>query len=414
MPIRLLDNPKIIRLLEALRATGGETRIVGGAVRDSLLGCPPHEIDLATTAQPEAVTKAAEAAGLKSVPTGIDHGTVTVVVEGTPFEVTTLREDVETFGRHAKVRFGDDFEKDALRRDFTINALSLSPDGRLHDYTGGRADIEARRVRFIGDPATRIAEDHLRVLRFFRFHAAFGEGPLDPAGLHAAIIARASLAKLSGERIRAETLKLLAARRAVEVAREISQAGVLEVVVGASFPARLERLAAVEAALSHAADPLLRLCALCVLILEDADRLRDRLRLSNAEHRRLAHAARLLEGLHGATSPPRELELLRLLFEQGRGAARDALALAHAESPAAADAEFWLRGARFLAETPAPDFPVKAADLMARGLSPGRALGAVLKELQAKWIRAGFPRDPATVTRLVEEAARDALRPSRL
>ncbi|MBG0811635.1 CCA tRNA nucleotidyltransferase [Methylosinus sp. H3A] len=411
MPLRLLDNPKIIRLLEALSATDGETRIVGGAVRDSLLGRTPHEIDLATTALPEAVTKAANAAGLKSVPTGIDHGTVTVVVEGTPFEVTTLREDVETFGRHAKVRFGDDFEKDAQRRDFTINALSLSQDGELHDYAGGLADLEARRVRFIGDPATRIAEDHLRVLRFFRFHATFGEGPLDAAGLHAAIVARASLAALSGERIRAETLKLLAARRAVEVAREISQAGVLEIVVGATFPARLERIAAIEATLSHGVDPLLRLGALCVLAPEDADRLRERLRLSNAEHRRLAHAARILEGLHGAQSPPPELELTRLLFEEGRDGARDALALAHAESRAAADEAFWLRAARFLAEAPAPDFPVKAADLMARGLSPGRALGAMLKELQAKWIRAGFPRDPATVTRLVEEATRDAMRP---
>ncbi|CAN2532953.1 CCA-adding+enzyme [Methylocapsa aurea] len=411
MPIRLLENPKIIRLLAALRATGGETRIVGGAVRDSLLGRAPHEIDLATTALPAAVTRAAEAAGLKSVPTGIDHGTITVVVEGTPFEVTTLREDVETFGRHAKVRFGDDFEKDALRRDFTINALSLSQDGALHDYVGGLDDLEARRVRFIGDPATRIAEDHLRILRFFRFHATFGEGPLDAAGLHSAIIARESLARLSGERIRAETLKLLAARRAAEVAREISQGGVLEVVVGATFPARLERLAAIEATLSRVVDPLLRLGALCVLTPEDADRLRERLRLSNAEHRRLAHAARILEGLHGAQSPPPELELTRLLFEEGRDGARDALALAHAESRAATDAQFWLRAARFLAEAPAPDFPVKAADLMARGLAPGRALGAVLKELQAKWIRAGFPRDPATVTRLVEEATRDAMRP---
>jgi len=186
---------------------------------------------------------------------------------------------------------------------------------------------------------------------------------------------------------------------------------VLEVVVGATFPARLERLAAIEETLSHGVDPLLRLGALCVLAPEDADRLRERLRLSNAEHRRLAHAARILEGLHGAQSPPPELELTRLLFEEGRDGARDALALAHAESRAAADAAFWLRAARFLAEAPAPDFPVKAADLMARGFSPGRALGAMLKELQAKWIRAGFPRDPATVTRLVEEATRDAMRP---
>jgi poly(A) polymerase len=406
LPLRLLADPKIARLFAALSLTGGETRIVGGAVRDSLLGRRPMEVDLATTSLPEAVMEAARAAGLKCAPTGIDHGTVTLIVEGTPFEVTTLREDVETFGRHAKVRFGDDFEKDAQRRDFTINALSLSPDGRLHDYTGGLADLDARHIRFIGDPATRIAEDHLRVLRFFRFHASFGDGALDPAGLHAAIVARDSLRRLSAERIRAEILKLLVARGAVAVAREISHAGILEVVVGASFPARLARLAAIEAALGRFADPLLRLVALTIMVEEDADRLRERLRLSNAEHKRAAEAARLLVALHGIEEPPTELELTRLLFLHGRDSPRDALALAHAESRAAPDDAGFLRASRFLAEAPTPDFPVKAADLMARGFQPGRALGAVLKELQAKWIRAGFPKDPAIVTRLVEEATK--------
>jgi poly(A) polymerase len=408
MTLRLLADPKVARLFNALAATGGETRIVGGAVRDTLMGLRPHEIDLTTTALPEAVMEAARKSGLKSVPTGIEHGTVTIVVDGTPFEVTTLREDVETFGRHAKVRFGDDFEKDALRRDFTINALSLSRDGRLHDYTGGLADIEKRHIRFIGDPATRIAEDHLRVLRFFRFHAAYGSGPLDPAGLHAAISARWSLARLSAERIRAELLKLLKARRAVSVAREISQAGILEIVVGATFPTRLERLSAIEDALDEVPDPVLRLGALAVMTREDADRLRERLRLSNAEHRRLASAARILEKLHGREAPPDEYELMRLLFVEGRESARDALALADAESRAAPNDENWLRAARFLAETPAPTFPIKGADLVARGARPGRALGELLKTLQAEWLNAGFPSDPATVTRLVEEAARKA------
>lgn len=407
-PVRLLDDPKVARLFDALEATGGQTRIVGGAVRDALIGLHPHEIDLTTTALPEAVMRAARDAGLKCIPTGVDHGTVTIVVDRTPFEVTTLREDIETFGRHAKVRFGDDFEKDAMRRDFTINALSLSRDGRLHDYTGGLADLEARHIRFIGDPSTRIAEDHLRILRLFRFHAALGRGALDPAGLHAAIIARESLRKLSAERIRAEILKLLTARRAIEVVREISHAGILEVVVGASFPARLERLAAVEAALRYAPDAPLRLAALAVAVVEDADRLRENLRLSNAEHRRLAGAARLLAMLHGADDAPTEHELTRLLFLHGRESARDALVLAHAESRAAPDDASWLRAARFLADAPAPNFPVKGADLLARGVQPGRALGAMLKTLQANWIRAGFPKDPATVTRLVEEAARSA------
>lgn len=408
-PVRLLDQPKVARLFQALQATGGETRIVGGAVRDALMGLHPHEIDLTTTALPDAVMRAARDAGLKCVPTGIDHGTVTIVVDGTPFEVTTLREDVETFGRHAKVRFGDDFEKDALRRDFTINALSLSRDGKLHDYTGGLADIEARRIRFIGDPATRIAEDHLRILRLFRFHAALGSGPLDAAGLHAAILARDSLARLSSERIRAEILKLLGARRAIEVVREISQAGLLEIIVGATFPARLERLAAIEQALGRSPDPALRLAALAVLVHEDADRLRERLRLSNAEHRRLVMAARILSTLHGEDARPTDYELTRLLFLHGRDSARDALALAHAESRAAPSDDGWLAAARFLAEAPEPTFPITGADLVARGVRPGRELGAILKSLQAKWIRDGFPRDPAAVARLVEEAAENAL-----
>ena len=164
------------------------------------------------------------------MPTGIEHGTVTIVVAGTPFEVTTLREDVETDGRFAKVRFGGDFEQDAKRRDFTINALSLSPDGKIHDYTDGLADIEARRIRFIGDAATRIREDYLRILRFFRFNASHGEGRFDREGLHELIVARDNLSRLSRERIRAELMKLLLARRAPDVMRAMSQAGVIEVI----------------------------------------------------------------------------------------------------------------------------------------------------------------------------------------
>ena len=167
--------------------------MVGGAVRNALIGEPPGDVDVATTALPDEVIRRVEAAGFKAVPTGVEHGTITVVIESRPYEVTTLREDVETFGRKAKVAFGRDWKADAERRDFTINALSVSPDGTVHDYVGGLADLEARRVRFIGDAATRIAEDYLRILRFFRFHAAYGQGALDPASLHACIVARAGL-----------------------------------------------------------------------------------------------------------------------------------------------------------------------------------------------------------------------------
>lgn len=403
---RLLDDPRLMTLFAALAKTGAETRIVGGAVRDALFGLKPHEVDLATTAMPEQVLAAARDAGLKGVPTGIEHGTVTIVVAGAPFEVTTLREDVETDGRYAVVRFGGDFEQDARRRDFTVNALSLSPDGRLHDYTNGLQDIAARRIRFIGDAATRIREDYLRVLRFFRFNASHGEGGFDRKGLHEAIVAREHLARLSRERVRAEIVKMLPARRAPEVMRVMSQAGVIEVLLGLGYPARLDRLAAFETARGAAPDAILRLAAFSVVTTEDADRLRDRLRLSNDEYARLAAAARTRAALHGIETPPPVSHLREMLFLCGARSARDALALAFAESRAAPDDARWLEAARYLDETPAPAFPIKGADLIARGVAPGRALGATLKALQAKWIRAGFPRDPAIVQQLMEEAIR--------
>jgi poly(A) polymerase len=402
---RLLRDPKLARLLDALSHTGCESRVVGGAVRDALLGIDPHEIDIATTALPQAVAKAAQDAGLKAVPTGVAHGTVTVVVDGTPFEVTTLREDVETYGRAAKVRFGADFEQDALRRDFTVNAMSLSPDGRLYDYTGGQADLAARRIRFIGDPATRIAEDYLRVLRFFRFHAAIGEGPLDPPGLHAAILARENLRLLSRERIRAELLKFLVARRAVATAREMSQAGVIEILLGMAYPARLEHFVAIETTRGAPPDPVARLAAFAVLVREDAERLRLRLRLSNAEHARLALAATLAEELHGRDGRFFAQELKTMLFLHGRDAAAAALTLAQADCAAPPDDAQWRFAANFIMEAEPPTFPVKGADLVALGVAPGRALGAALKRLQANWIRAGFPRDPRRVLQLLEDVA---------
>src|SRR3954470_1852935 len=184
------------RVLAVLDAEGEEARVVGGAVRNALLGAPLGDIDIATTALPQEVIRRVEAAGFKAVPTGFEHGTITVIAERRPFEVTTLREDVETDGRHATVAFGRDWRRDAERRDFTMNALSVARDGTVHDYVGGLADVAARRVRFIGDPASRIAEDYLRILRFFRFHAAYGEGAPDPAGLSACIAARAGLETL--------------------------------------------------------------------------------------------------------------------------------------------------------------------------------------------------------------------------
>src|SRR5947209_8923297 len=267
----LFESRRVLDLLELLNGDGDETRIVGGAVRNSLLGLPTGDVDLATTALPASVIARAKAAGFKPVPTGIEHGTVTVVVRGRPIEVTTLRQDIATDGRRATVRFGRDFAEDARRRDFTVNALSVSADRALHDPVGGLPDLKAGRIRFIGDPSQRIREDYLRILRFFRFHAAYGVGPLDCAGLDAAIAEREGLAVLSAERIRAEIMKFVIARRTGEVAQEISDAGFFERVFGGmAYPVLFERVTQIE---RTADDAVLRLGALAVSVREDAERL---------------------------------------------------------------------------------------------------------------------------------------------
>ena len=322
----------LARALEVLNGGGEETRLVGGAVRDLALGEPAFDFDLATTASTDEVIRRARTAGFKVALTGVAHGTVTVVIDGRPIETTTLREDVETDGRRAKVVFGRDFAADAERRDFTINALSLGPDGTVHDTVGGLGDLAAGRVRFIGDADRRIREDYLRILRFFRFSARFAESGLDQEGLTAAIRARDGLVRLSRERVRAELLKLLVARRAGEVVQAMGECGFLEPILGGlNYPRRLGRLIAIDADCGRTPDAILRLAALGVAIPEDAERLRDRLRLANAEYDRLKGAAEALVGLHGISRPPSPEALRALLFNTGREAARDALALAQAE-----------------------------------------------------------------------------------
>jgi poly(A) polymerase len=398
----LFGDKTLLGVFAALTQEGEETRIVGGALRSALLGRPVHEIDLATTLLPEAVMALATAAGLRAIPTGVAHGTVTVLAGQRTFEVTTLREDIATDGRHAKVLFGRDFETDALRRDFTMNALSMARGGRLFDYTGGLDDIAARKVRFIGEPARRIAEDYLRILRFFRFSADFGEGPLDSAGRSAALRQREGLASLSRERIRAELLKLLCARRAADVCAEICADGLLHPLLAlAPNPARLRRAVAIV----PPQDPLLRLAALFVKLPEDAARLRERLRLSNAEAERLEGAALALTGLHGLNEPPGPDELRGLLFRHGRQAAADAIILAEADARPGHDDE-WERARKFLHETEEPRLPFSGADFIARGITEGRAIGEALRDLQARWIKAGFPKDPARLARLLDETLR--------
>jgi poly(A) polymerase len=406
-----LRQGPLARALEALNGSGEETRLVGGAVRDLALGERAFDFDLATTASTDEVIRRARAAGFKVALTGVAHGTVTIVVDGRPIETTTLRQDVETDGRRAKVAFGRDFSADAERRDFTINALSLGPDGTVHDTVGGLDDLAAGRVRFIGDANQRIREDYLRILRFFRFSARFAANRLDPEGLKAAIRAREGLARLSRERVRAELMKLIVARRAGDVVESMGECGFLEPILGGlATPGRLSRLIAIEAHRTRESDAVLRLAALSVAIPEDAERLRDRLRLANAEYERIKAAAAALVGLHGISAPPSREDLRALLFNAGRKAARDGLALAQAESGGPpADAAF-AAADRFLAQTPMPKLPFSGADLVARGVAAGPPVGQTLRAFQALWIRAGFPEEPATLARLLEEAVAELAR----
>lgn len=398
----LLRRPALGRLLAALDGAGEEARIVGGAVRNALLGRPAHEVDIATTATPDMTEARARAAGFKTAPTGIEHGTVTVIVDGTPFEVTTLREDIETDGRRAVVRFGRDFAADARRRDFTINALSLDRDGRMHDPVGGLADLEAQRVRFIGDPVARIREDFLRILRFFRFHAAYGEGDLDRDGLEAAIRERAGLAILSPERIRAELLKLLAARRAVAAVAAMSEAGLLtRLLGGVGEIGRLGRAAAHDR--SGEPDSLRRLAALAVTAAEDAERLWERLRLSNAERDALSTYADLLARLKSLTDPL-DLVMMRRFVADYDVAAVDGVLAAICGEPRPIllpEAEAALR--RYACgEDAVPVFPLRGADLIARGVPKGPRIGELLARARAVWFQDGCPTDRSAADRLLE------------
>ena len=400
-----LDDPRVTKLLAVLDREAETARVIGGAVRNALLGLPLGDIDVATTAIPDVIVARAKAARLRFIPTGIAHGTVTVLVGGLPFEVTTLREDVETDGRHAVVRFGRDYEADAQRRDFTINALSVDAHGRIMDTTGGLDDLAAGRVRFIGDAATRIREDYLRILRFFRFSADYATGHLDPAGLVAAVVEADGLSQLSRERVRSELLKLLVAERAADTVVAMDRAGILHRVVGTPcWPSRFERCRAIEAARSAPPDAILGLAALGLRDEADALALRDNLRLSNEERDRLRRLAAALALNWTSPKPPEARALSALLFNHGRETALDTVTLWHADSIAAADDAAWLAAARFATIAAVPALPVSGSDIMARGVTRGPLVGQTLKGLQALWIRAGFPESPTALHDLVDQA----------
>jgi len=397
-----LKTGPLAHLLAVLDHAGEEARVVGGAVRDAMFGQRPHEVDIATTAMPGAVIERVRAAGFKAVPTGIDHGTVTVIVDGMPFEVTTLRADVETFGRKAKVAFGRDWQIDAERRDFTMNALSVDRTGAVFDYVGGLADIDARRVRFIGDPAKRIAEDYLRILRFFRFHATYGQAPPDRAGLAACVAARDGLTQLSRERIRMEMLKLLRAAHAAPTLAVMAETGLLEqVLAGVPLLASFENTCKVEQAIGVEADPVRRLGALAVSVVEDAERLWQRLRLTNSEHARLTSIA---EGWSQVSPAHGEAAARELLYRLGPDRYVDRVLVAWARSPAGAADEDWKNLATLPARWSAPKFPLKAKDFIKRGVERGPQLGAALAGAEQAWIAAGFPLDQRALAGLADAA----------
>jgi len=398
----LMGGP-LRRVLDILDTSGEEARVVGGAVRNTLIGEPVHEIDVATTAPPTEVVRRAKRAGIRTVPTGIDHGTVTLLVDGHSFEVTTLREDVETYGRKAKVAFGRDWKRDAERRDFTMNALSVTRDGVVHDYVGGLADLNARHVRFIGDAVTRIEEDYLRILRFFRFHAAYGEGEPDKPALAACIAGREGLESLSRERVQAELFKLLVAKRSVPTIDVMADAGLLvQILGGVAQPRSFDKLTQIEMTMKIAPDAIRRLGALSLFVSEDAQRLFDRLRLSNGEARRLLSMS---EGWWRISAEMTQAASRGLLYRIGPDNFLDRVLLSWSRSGEAAEDSHW----RALAELPqrwiAPSFPISASDLMARGVAKGPGLGAAMRAAEAAWVAADFPDDAVAIAAIADQAA---------
>jgi poly(A) polymerase len=415
--VRVLDDAPWLksgptaRVLELLNGNGEEARVVGGAVRNALLKIPTGDVDIATTALPAEVIRRAKAAGIKSVPTGIEHGTVTLVVDAQPIEVTTLREDTETFGRKARVAFGRDWVGDARRRDFTINGLSVDAGGVVHDHVGGFDDILARRVRFIGDPNQRIAEDYLRILRFFRIHAAYGSGEPDRAGYLACIAAREGLATLSAERVRMEMLKLMIAEGAAGAIVAMADGGLLLPILGGiAYTGPFAAMIGAERLLGLKPDPVRRLGALAVAVTEDARRLATRLRLSNAETRALdsmGHRWWRLAGMDEATAR-------RRLYRLGADRYRDRLMLAWARSGGDGTSAHWRELATLPERWSAPKFPLKAADFVARGIAEGPVLGHVLGLAEDAWLAANFPLDEAALNAIADQTITRFTRDHRL
>lgn len=367
-----------------------KVRWVGGAVRDTLLGKPVSDVDAATPHTPEAVIDLLARAGIRAIPTGIDHGTVTAILPSGNVEVTTLRRDVSTDGRRATVAYSDDWREDAERRDFTINALYADPQSlEIFDYFGGLADLQERRVRFIGDARQRIREDHLRILRYYRFQARFGSA-LDPEAEDACADLAPMLKGLSRERVAMELLNLLALPDPATTVRRMEARGVLPVVLpeaGAAGVAALERLVSEEVRQGVAPDPLRRLAALLPADPPLVEQVAARLRLSAAQRKRLVCAA----GRRNGPGDARELA-----YRFGREEAIDRLLLSGGDVAP-------------LSRWDIPRFPIKGGEIVARGVAAGPEVARILRQVEDRWVAEGFPDRERALALLDEALARQGI-----
>ena len=395
-----MTAPATRAVMEALLAGGGEARFVGGAVRNALLREPVGDVDIATQLLPDEVIARLKAAGLGAVPTGIAHGTITAIADGTPFEITTLRRDVSTDGRRATIAFTDKWEEDAARRDFTMNAIYAKPDGSLFDPTGGIEDIAARRVRFVGEARARIREDYLRALRLFRFHAWYGAGAIDDEALDAAIAEKAGLKTLSGERVQKEIFRTLEAPDPIPVLEIMQSAGILAEILPPGL--EIARTKTVFAILKTRGRKARASVALMLMMPgeEAARKVAADLRLSNADRERLSHIA-YASGIDGPRSRD---ETRRLIYRIGRERLEDEVLLSAAKAPNDAgwgatldEIETWIE----------PQFPLDGKDAKEAGIKEGPAIGRTLAALEEWWVEENFlPDRKALLVKLQERAAR--------
>lgn len=386
-------------VLTALSAGEDAARFVGGAVRNALLGEAVTDVDIAARFPPDEVIRRLEAAGLRAVATGIEHGTVTAIADGTPYEVTSLRRDVETFGRRAVVAYTTDWAEDAKRRDFTINALYAGADGTLYDYFGGSGDIAARRVRFIGDARERIREDYLRILRFFRFHAHYGRGETDRDGLAACIAEKAGLKLLSGERVQKELLLLLKASHPMPVLRLMQESGIANELLACELNLpRLARLIGIEQSSGVVRDALLRLAALLPDSAGFARSVAQALRLSNEARDRLVAAAEKDERV---ATPVPQSRLRELIYRAGKEQFLDQLLLRWADAGAPPGDPQWQQMIALSRNWQPPGFPIDGNDIMALGVPEGPEIGVHLRAVEQWWIEHDFsPTRPELLEQL--------------